>query len=408
VADPLSRTVNRLGRLAGGEGIESIPDHDLLRRYVADCDGAAFAAMVRRHGPMVFGVCRRMLGQVQDAEDAFQATFLVLARKAASVRPAGLSRWLYGVAVRVANKARVRRARRLACEAECVRIAEPAATFPDPADWLPLLDGALLRLSDRDRRPILLCDLQGRSRTEAAAELGIAEGTLSSRLARAREKLRTKLARYGVAPTLAALTTGLVDRATATVPAPLIETTLAAAVPAARELAEGVMRNMFLVKLMKLTAVGACAAGIVGLGVVWLPTSVEEPPPGQALAWPALAAAPGPKSATSERLRELQRERVKALEEQLEGQFERVKIGKDPLIQFIDAIRELAEAKLDLANTRDERHKVLEEKVQTLEEIEKQMTELQAAGLQTKQGVAQAKAARIKAEIELEKLKLEK
>src|SRR5262249_16381685 len=114
------------------------------------------------------------------------------------------------------------------------------------------------------------------------------------------------------------------------------------------------------------------------------------------------------KAPTSERLRELQRERVKAVEEQMNGQFERVKIGKDPLIQLIDAIRELAEAKLDIADTRDEKLKVLEEKVKFLEDIEKQIAELQNAGLQTLQGVAQAKAARIKAEIELEKLRLAK
>src|SRR5262245_30928839 len=106
VADTLTRTVTRL--VAEGAG----PDADLLRRFVAAHDEAAFAQLVRRHGPMVFGVCRRTLGHEQDAEDAFQATFLVLARKAHAVRPDGVSRWLYGVAVRVANKARVRRTRR--------------------------------------------------------------------------------------------------------------------------------------------------------------------------------------------------------------------------------------------------------------------------------------------------------
>src|SRR2546423_15327716 len=104
VVDPYARTVTRLGQLVG-DGTESLPDADLLRRYVAARDEAAFAALVRRHGPMVFGVCRRSLGQVQDAEDAFQATFLVLARKAHTVRSDGVGRWLYGVAVRVANKA---------------------------------------------------------------------------------------------------------------------------------------------------------------------------------------------------------------------------------------------------------------------------------------------------------------
>src|SRR5215213_10018097 len=102
VVDPYARTVTRLGQLVGG-GTESAPDADLLRRYVAARDESAFAALVRRHGPMVFGVCRRTLGQVQDAEDAFQATFLVLARRARSITdPAQLANWLYGVAYRVA------------------------------------------------------------------------------------------------------------------------------------------------------------------------------------------------------------------------------------------------------------------------------------------------------------------
>jgi RNA polymerase sigma factor (sigma-70 family) len=407
VADPLARALNRLGRVVG-EAVESLSDADLLRRYVATRDGEAFAVIVRRYGPMVFGVCRRVLGHVQDAEDAFQATFLVLARKARSIRAAGLSRWLYGVAVRVANKARAQRAGRLARQAQLRCVAEPTVNAAEPTDWLPLLDSALGKLSTRDRLPILLCDLRGMSRTEAAAALGIAEGTLSSRLARARDKLRTKLARLGPVLSLPALTAGLADRATATVPNSLIESTVAAAAPAARELAEGVLRNMFLVKLMKLSVVGACAVGAIGIGVAWLPTNVDRQAPGKAPAWPVLAAAPPQKAPTSERLRELQRERVKALEEQLKGQFDRTKIGKDPLIELIDAIRELGDAKLDLVETRDEKLKVLDEKVKMLKEVEEQIVALQNAGLQTSQGVAQIKAARIKAEIEQEKLKLEK
>jgi hypothetical protein len=122
-----------------------------------------------------------------------------------------------------------------------------------------------------------------------------------------------------------------------------------------------------------------------------------------------LNAAPEPKEAKADkRLRQLQEERVKALEEQMQGQFERVKIGKDPLIQLLHAVEELAEARLDVADTQAKRREAIEAMVNELAETEEQMIQLQRAGLQTKQGVAQAKAARLKAEIKLEKLKAEK
>src|SRR5688572_11858496 len=275
VADPFARTVTRLGQLVG-TGLESASDVELLRRFTAAGDGAAFAALVRRHGPMVFGVCRRTLGHQQDAEDAFQATFLVLARRAHAVRPDGVGRWLYGVAVRVANKARVRRTRRGGVPAELNEVPAPAAA--PPADWLPLLDAALSRLPDRDRWPILLCDLQGRTRAEAAAELGIGEGTLSSRLARAREKLRNKLGRLGVSLSAAGLAAGLAESAAGTVPNGLIETTLAAgsSAAAARDLAEGVMRGMALLTLAKRSTV---ALGLLAAGVVLVPWAGAEQQP---------------------------------------------------------------------------------------------------------------------------------
>jgi len=276
VIDPSARTLTRLGRLVG-DGTESVSDSDLVRQYVRTHDGIAFAALVRRHGPMVFGVCRRSLGHVQDAEDAFQATFLILARKADTFRPERVGRWLYGVAARVANKARVRRSRRMAVEREIV--AEPMASSESPPrDWLPLLDAALARLPDRDRWPILLCDLLGRSRAEAAAELGIAEGTLSSRLARSRDKLRARLARLGVALSLPTLAAGLSVEATATVPASLIQSTVSAgtSAAAARELAIGVLRTMLFAKITKLAAISVCLLGAVTAGVIWLPTGGSE------------------------------------------------------------------------------------------------------------------------------------
>jgi RNA polymerase sigma factor (sigma-70 family) len=403
VADRLARTVTRL---AASESA----DADLLRRFVATRDDQAFALIVRRHGPMVFGVCRRTLQHQQDAEDAFQAVFLVLAHKAATVRPNGLSRWLYGVAVRVAHKARARRSRRAA--AQLPEVAAPLASLP--ADWLPLLDAALARLPDRDRGPILLCDLLGRTRAEAAAELGIAEGTLSSRLARARNKLRARLARLGASLSLTTLAAGLADQAAGTVPTSLIKPPVAAgsSAAAARELANGVLRTMFLAKMLKATAILAGVCGAVAVGATWLPTAGQEPPRPAVTRGPVeepeKPAAKDPPEDPMKRLRKLQAERVEALRSQLDGQFERVKIGKDPMIQYLHAVRELAEAELELADTKESRMAAVEKMVKELTTAEAETLQLQQAGLQTKQGVAQVRAARLKAEIQFEKLKLEK
>jgi len=409
VIDPLSRTVMRLAPDVG-----DVSDGELVRCFAKSRDEQAFAALVRRHGPMVFSVCRRTLGHVHDAEDAFQATFLVLARKANAVRPDGVSRWLYGVAVRVANKARVRRSRRRMASLELDQFA--IRDVPEVADWLPLLDTLLNNLPERDRDPIVLCDVQGRSRTEAAAALGIAEGTLSSRLARAREKLRSKLTLRGVTPSMAALTLGLTAEP---VPARLLNSAFANQLPTnlAQQLAEGVLRNMILLKTCKL---GLMLASVIGIGTVsFLQTGgsgadpqpakkevVKEAPPAKET--PQVKLPPIlPSTTQSKRIRDLQQERVQALEEQIQGQFERVKIGKDPLIQFIDAVRELASAEMELAIPA-EQIAVMERLLKRLQVCEIEMTNLQSVGLQTKQGVAQAKAARLKAEIELEKLKAAK
>src|SRR5438309_4215641 len=152
VADTLARTVTRL--VAAGAG----PDADLLRRFVAARDEAAFAQLVRRHGPMVFGVCRRTLGNTHDAEDAFQATFLVLVRKAATIRPRELiGNWLYGVACRTARKARAMNAKRRIKECR----AQKEISAPEPEDKVPneileRLDAEISRLPDKYRLPVVL------------------------------------------------------------------------------------------------------------------------------------------------------------------------------------------------------------------------------------------------------------
>jgi RNA polymerase sigma factor (sigma-70 family) len=200
-------------------------DRDLLRAFLTDRDEPAFAALVSRHGPMVLGVCRRVLGNPHDADDAFQATFLVLARKAGSVRrPELLGNWLYGVAVRCAKRAKARAAKRQAREQPVIDWPAPEAG-PDWRDVRPVLDEELARLPDKLRAAVVLCELEGVPRPEAATRLGIPEGTLSSRLARGKETLRRRLVKRGI--TLSAIGVGMVlaNAARAAVPPGLVEAT---------------------------------------------------------------------------------------------------------------------------------------------------------------------------------------
>lgn len=198
------------------------PDAELLARFAATKDSNAFAELVRRHAALVFGVCRRVTGHPQDAEDAFQATFLVLAKKAAAIRNASLlGNWLYGVAFRIAWKARRSAVRRRTREVSVATPPDVPAPAPLPAtpELTPVLDEELAGLSACYRDAIVMCDLRGMSRTEAATALGIPEGTLSSRLANGRKKLAARLTKRGIALSVA------------TLPAALSEATASGAVP---------------------------------------------------------------------------------------------------------------------------------------------------------------------------------
>src|SRR5947209_5026354 len=177
----------RASLLTAGSGPS---DGRLLESFAHRGDQAAFEALVRRHGPMVLGVCRRVLGDVHAAEDALQATFLVLVRKAASIAKRELlGNWLYGVAYRTALKAKTAAARRRAKERQVRPMPNPGNEEEVWRELQPLLDQELSRLPDKYRIPVVLCDLQGKSRQEAARQLGCPEGTVSSRLARARVML---------------------------------------------------------------------------------------------------------------------------------------------------------------------------------------------------------------------------
>src|SRR5262245_58820798 len=246
-------------------------DAGLLADFIARRDEAAFTALVRRHGPMVLAVCRRVVGRRDDADDAFQATFLVLARKASSIADRDLlANWLYGVAYRTALEARTRMLRRSAAEKTLPEFPDLAVEpGEDNAELLVLLDRELNRLADKYRVPVVLCELEGRSRKEVAEQLGIPEGTLSSRLAAARRMLADRLTRRGVAVSVAAVTAALSHRqASASVPASLIARAVAgatsdSAAPPVLALSQGVLKTMLLKKLQL-----SAAVSVLGIGAV--------------------------------------------------------------------------------------------------------------------------------------------
>ncbi|HEX4611581.1 MAG TPA: sigma-70 family RNA polymerase sigma factor [Urbifossiella sp.] len=253
-------------------------DADLLARFVAARDDDAFAELVRRHGPAVLAVCRRITTRTHDAEDAFQATFLVLARKAHVVRsgePVGA--WLYGVAVRAARKAAVRVFRRHDRETLVAAVPEAPVRAAEPFD--PDTARAVVeevgRLSPKYRAAVVLCELEGRPRSAAARELGIAEGTLSSRLADARKRLAARLSARGFGPAALATLAGVAVPPGLAASASAYSTGSAPVV----SLAHGVIRTMFLqkLKLVSLATAVVATAALAAAGLVAAPPAPAGP-----------------------------------------------------------------------------------------------------------------------------------
>jgi RNA polymerase sigma factor (sigma-70 family) len=256
-------------------------DGELLGRFIERHDETALAALARRHGPMVWGVCRRLLSH-HDAEDAFQATFLVLVRKAASIRSGEmLGSWLYGVARQTALLARRTAARRRAREVQVAEMHDIEAARQDQWPELrPLLDEELSRLPEIYRAVIILCELEGRSRKETARQLGMPEGTVAGRLARARAMLAKRLIRRGITLSGGAVASILSQNmASAGVPASVVSRTIkVASLTAAGQattgvisvkvaaLTEGVLKAMFLSRLKSVVAVLMLAACLIGVG----------------------------------------------------------------------------------------------------------------------------------------------
>jgi RND family efflux transporter MFP subunit len=305
----LVRLLHQIRKKAGAGGLS---DAQLLERFVATGDEAAFELLVWRHERLVFGLCRRVLNDCHDAEDAFQATFLALARKARSIgRREALSSWLYRVAYRTALTARARNARRAAYQtalaaALCVAAPPDMSMTPERAELRAVLDEELNRLPERFRAPTVLCYLEGKTVDEAAGQLGCPRGTVASRLARARERLRVRLTKRGLTlPAGAAAAALSWAAASSAAPRSLVTKTATfagragaqtagAAIPAkVVSLTQEVLRAMSMQKLTTTAAAVIASVGILlvagGLGMQLhgsalpdaVPMVAREAPPGK-------------------------------------------------------------------------------------------------------------------------------
>lgn len=271
-------------------------DGQLLTAFIRDRDGDAFATLVRRHGAMVLGVCRRVTGNADTADDAFQAVFLILARRASAVRSREqVGNWLYGVAFRTAIKARTVLARRRSREKQVLTMPEPPAP-PTNDNWnelQPVIDEELARLPEKHRLPVVLCDLEGRPQRAVAKQLGLAPATLATRLAAARRTLASRLTRRGVTLSGGALATAIGTQTSAGAVAPKLADAVVRAAEAvaggsgltglvsahAVQLYEGVMRMMLLSKLKTVSAIALAMLALTGsLGFGLVPAQADDEP----------------------------------------------------------------------------------------------------------------------------------
>jgi RNA polymerase sigma factor (sigma-70 family) len=305
-------TIRRAALLRDGGGLS---DGQLLALFVKHRDGDAFEALLNRHGPMVMGVCRRVLLNYQDAEDAFQATFLIFARKAGAVNAQdSIAGWLYRVAYRTALEARARIARRSGKEQQVDHIPHPTIeTDESQRELLALLDKEIDRLPDKYRVPVVLCEIEGRSSKEVARLLGVPGGTLAWRLSQAKKMLAKRLARHGMTLSVGALATTVTEVLSPTLRASTVKAVLSAASVPTNVLAltEGVLKAMLLSKL-KITACAAVLMLLASVGATGLTYRATAQQPG-------LASQP-----QSDELEALRLE-IEALRKSLQATRERVK-----------------------------------------------------------------------------------
>jgi RNA polymerase sigma factor (sigma-70 family) len=301
----LHAVLQHLGSLRDAQALCDLPDAQLLKQFARGHQEEAFAALVRRHGPMVWSVSRRVLSHVHDVEDVFQATFLLLVRKAACIRKAGaVGSFLHGVAHRLALKLRLQQARRQAREQRAVD-RRPIRQGGDTSlsEVQAILDTALGELPEKYRTALVLCYLEGHSQREAARYLGCPLATLRGRVARGRKLLRRRLTRHGLALSTAGLAALLIaSAAPAAAPAVLVETVVRAAVPFAAgqpaaavcsqqvaSLVEGGLRGLFVTKVKVATALLLVVSllGVAAVRTLGVPAASGQAQPSAATSAPA-------------------------------------------------------------------------------------------------------------------------
>ena len=263
--------------------LQKLSDEELLGRFFRAREEAAFGALLARHGPLVYGVCRRILRNASDAEDAFQATFLVLVRKGATLQqPGRLASWLYGVAHRTARKALAKAARRSESERQAREMPSQSEMSDMTFDNLrSLLDEEIAQLPEKYSLPLVLCYLEGKTNAQAAAQLGWPEGSMSRRLSRARELLRSRLAKRGLTLSAALVAAAFARPALASVPADLFASTVYASTlvadgvavkdvvsPATAALVDDVLKGMAAATRMFVTGIVAAATLAIVIPVI--------------------------------------------------------------------------------------------------------------------------------------------
>jgi RNA polymerase sigma factor (sigma-70 family) len=354
-----------------------VTDGDLLQRFSRDRDETAFATLMERHGPLVLGVCRRVLHDPNDADDAFQATFFVLARKAGLVgQPDRLANWLHGVALRVAQKAWCAAARRQSRQQQVTDM--PGAESSHEAEWTDLcqvLDEEVQRLPEKFRLPILLCYLEGKTREEAAEQLGWKVGAVKGMLERGRELLRSRLIRRGVTLTATSLAGLLSQNAlSAAVPVALSDSTIRAAVlfaagkataaESAAALAEGMLQAMWISRLKVAVAVILVVAAVgSGAGAFALGSLLSEPEAPQK-AGPAVNA--GPKAEQRKR----QAARADLAKAAFEGYLRRFEAGVDTEQTVNLWSRRWLQAQLALSDRKADRDAALQAHLYRLKKVD--------------------------------------